>query len=132
MHNRPPPLVLIAADDQAVCEALQFALRLEGLSVHTHRDAVALMQDDALANASCLIVDDRKPRLDGIDLAIRLHAQSFRIPVILLTSNPTRRLRARAADARIQVVLEKPILDNVLLESIRSLLGMVREAPENR
>jgi two-component system C4-dicarboxylate transport response regulator DctD len=123
MPNRPPPLVLIAADDQAVCDALQFALRLEGLSVRTHRDAAALLQDEALVNASCIIVDDRKPHVDGIELAIRLQVQTFRMPVILLSSNPSRRLRARAANARIQVILEKPLLDNVLLDSIRAILA---------
>jgi FixJ family two-component response regulator len=123
MPHRTPPLILIAADDQAVCEALQFALRLEGLSVRTHRDADGLLADAGLPDAACIILDDRKPHLDGFDLIARLRARAPPVPVILLTGHATKRVRSRAANAGVQIVLEKPLLDNVLVSSIRTLLG---------
>jgi two-component system response regulator FixJ len=123
MPNCRPPLILIAADDQAVCEALQFALQLEGLSVHTHREGLGLLTDRDLALASCVILDDRKPHLDGFELLGRLRAQDMRMPVILLTGHATSRLHKRAAGAGVRMVLEKPLLDNVLVDSIRIVLG---------
>lgn len=122
MPNQTPPLILIGADDQAVCEALQFALRLEGFSVQTHRDATGLLTDPDLGSAACVILDDRKPHLDAFELLDQLRTKGVPVPVILLTGHATKRLRTRAANAGIQVVLEKPLLDNVLAHSIRTIL----------
>jgi two-component system, LuxR family, response regulator FixJ len=123
MPNSRPPLVMIAVDDQAVCDALQFALQLEGLSVHTHPGGSGLLADRDLSLAACVILDDRKPHLDGFELLQRLRASNIRIPVILLTSHATSSLQKRAAGAGIQMVLEKPLLNNVLADSIRTVLG---------
>jgi two-component system response regulator FixJ len=123
MPNSRPPLVLIAADDRAVCDALQFALQLEGFSVHTHRESSALLTDRDLSLAACVVLDDRKPHIDGFDLLHQLRSRGMRVPVILLTSHATSRLNTRAASAGIQKVLEKPLLDNVLADSIRDILG---------
>lgn len=125
MHNRRPPLILIAADDQAVCESLQFALQLEGLSVRTHRDAAALLNDRDLPISSCIIVDDRKPHLDGFDLFNRIRRLQQNMPLILLTNHANKRIRTRAANAGIQFVLEKPLLNNALVDSLRAILGNV-------
>jgi two-component system response regulator FixJ len=123
MPNRRPPLILIAADDQAVCEALQFALQLEGLSVHTHREGDRLLADPELPRAVCVILDDRNPRMDGFEVLNHLRRVDIRLPVILLTGHATGRLRARAAAAGVRLVLEKPLLDNVLMDGIRAILG---------
>ena len=128
MSNRRPPLILITADDQAVCEALQFALRLEGLSVHTHCEAAALLTDPELPAATCVIVDDHKPYLDGFELLQQLRIREKEVPVILLTNHATGRIRARAARAGVQTVLEKPLLDNVLIDSIQTILASASAA----
>jgi two-component system response regulator FixJ len=122
MPNRPPPLILIAADDLAVGDALQFALRLEGYSVHIHREGAGLLADPALAQAACMILDDRKPHLDAFELLAQLRESAAPAPVILLTGHATKGLRARAATAGVRSVLEKPLLDDVLLDSLRSLV----------
>ena len=93
MPNQTPPLILIGADDQAVCEALQFALRLEGFSVQTHRDATGLLTDPDLGSAACVILDDRKPHLDAFELLDQLRTKGVPVPVILLTGHATKRLR---------------------------------------
>ena len=128
MFNRQPPLILITADDQAVCEALQFALRLEGFSVNTHREAAALLADPDLPAATCVILDDHRPYLDGFELLNQLRSRELRMPVILLTNHATGRLRARAAGAGVRTVLEKPLLDNVLMDSIQTILGSAQAA----
>jgi FixJ family two-component response regulator len=123
MPNRRPPLILIAADDQAVCEALQFALQLDGFSVHTHREGSGLLADPDLSLAACVILDDRKPRIDGFELLDQLRTRDLRVPVILLTSHATGHLRTRATGAGIRMVLEKPLLNNILADGIRAILG---------
>src|ERR1700683_4761133 len=113
MPNRRSSIVLIVADDQAVRDALQFALRLEGFGVRTYSDAAALLADKDLARAACVILDDRRPHLDGFAVLLQLQAHDLRAPVILLTGHATPSLRGRARVAGFGAVLEKPLLNNV-------------------
>jgi two-component system, LuxR family, response regulator FixJ len=116
-------LVLIADDDQAVRDALQFALKLEGLDVHAHSGGATLLADPDLPRAGCVIVDDRMPHMDGFQLLSHLRAQNVLLPAILLTDHATAGLHARAASAGVREVLEKPLLDNALIESIWTILS---------
>jgi two-component system response regulator FixJ len=115
-------LVLIVDDDQAVRDALQFALRLEGLCVHVHSGGAALLADPDLSRAGCVILDDRMPQMDGFALLNHLQAKNISLPTIMLTSHATPRVRARADAAGVRQVLEKPLLDNVLMDNIRAIL----------
>jgi two-component system response regulator FixJ len=117
-------LVLIAADDQAVRDSLQFALRLEGFGVRTHAGMEALLADAGLGWAACVILDDRKPYLDGFAVMARLRERAVKAPVILLASYVPVRLHAQAAAAGLYAVLEKPLLNNVLLDTLRVALGL--------
>ena len=116
-------LVLIVDDDQAVRDALQFALRLEGLRVHVHSDGAALLADPDLNRAGCIILGDRMRQMDGFSLLSRLKAREINLPTIMLTSHATPMVWARAEAAGVRIVLEKPLLDNALIENIRSILG---------
>jgi FixJ family two-component response regulator len=115
-------LVLVVDDDQAVRDALQFALRLEGLCVHVHSGGAALLADPALNRAGCVILGERMRQMDGFTLLRNIKAGGFDLPAIMLTSHATPRVRARADAAGVRKVLEKPLLDNALLENIRSIL----------
>ena len=116
-----PLLVLIAAADQAVRDSLQFALRLEGFGVRTHSVAEELLMDTALERAACVILDDHRPYLDGFEVLTRLRARAIEVPVILLAGYVPVRLRVRAAAAGFHAVLEKPLLNNVLLDALQTI-----------
>jgi FixJ family two-component response regulator len=116
-------LVLIVDDDQAVRDALQFALRLEGLCVHVHSGGAALLADPDLGRAGCVILADRMRQTDGFALLRTLKARDISLPTIMLTSHATADVRARADAVGVRTVLEKPLLDNALVENIRSILG---------
>jgi FixJ family two-component response regulator len=115
-------LVIIVDDDQAVRDSLQFALRLEGLCVHVHSGGASLLADPDLDQAKCIILDHRMPRLDGFALLSNVQARNPELPAILLTSRATTQVRARADAAGVRSVLEKPLLDNVLMDNIRAIL----------
>ena len=117
-----PLLVLIAADDEAVRDSLQFALRLEGFGVRTHSAAEELLTDAGLGRAACVILDDRKPHLDGFEVLARLRERAIKVPAILLAGYVPARLRVRAAAAGFHAVLEKPLLNNVLLDALRAVV----------
>jgi two-component system, LuxR family, response regulator FixJ len=116
-------LVIIVDDDQAVRESLEFALRLEGLCVHVHSGGASLLADPDLGRAGCVILDHRMPRMDGFALLSTLKARNPYVPAIMLASRVTPQERARADAAGVRTVLEKPLLDNVLMDNIRAILG---------
>ncbi len=117
-----PTLVLIAADDRAVRDSLQFSLQLEGYRVRTHFAETGLLTDPDMAKAMCVVLDDRKPYIDGFDLLKRLRGRGFSMPAVLLTNHASPRLRLRAAAAGFCSVLEKPLLNNILAETLRTIL----------
>lgn len=116
------PLVLIANDDDAMRDALQFSLQLENFEVRVHRCSADLLADCELRRADCLILKDHMPDMGGLDLVRCLRAHNIRLPTILLTANATPGLQRRAAEAGIWLVLENPILDNALLEGVAAIL----------
>ena len=117
-------LVLIADDDQAVRDALQFALRLEGICVHVHSGGAALLADPDLNRAKCVILGDRMQQMDGFTVLGRLKSRDIRLPTIMLSNHATPRIRARADAVGVWTILEKPLLDNALVENLRSILGV--------
>lgn len=116
-------LVMIVDDDQAVRDALQFALRLEGFCVHVHSGGAALLADPGLSRAGCVILGDQMRQMDGFALMKSLQARDPGLAAIMLTSHATPRVRARAAAAGVRKVLEKPLLDNTLVDDIRTILS---------
>lgn len=116
------PLVVVVNDDEAMRDALRFVLRLEGADVCTYADGAALLADAMLPAASCLVLNQHLPEMDGLELLARLRARGFAVPAILLTSAATPALRARAAAAGVLLVLEKPILDDTLVDAVAGVL----------
>jgi DNA-binding response OmpR family regulator len=119
MASSPSPCILVVDDDPALLGALEFALEAEGYRVKSCADADAAMRatSDLL---SCLVIDYKLPDIDGMDLAQRLRGAGVTAPVILITSNPDARCRARAARSG-AVIVEKPLLGDRLLRQIRAL-----------
>ncbi len=115
-------IVLVVDDDAAVRSALKFALELEGYQVRTYGDPEALLAD-TLPERACLVVDYRMPGLDGLAMISRLRQRRVELPVILVVSEALdSRLRVRAGRVGVQDVLEKPLSDGMLLDSIRHAL----------
>jgi two-component system response regulator FixJ len=113
------PCVLVVDDDAALLGALEFALQAEGYRVCSCADAEAAMLAPA-NEVACLVIDYKLPDIDGMDLAQRLRNAGVTAPIILITSNPDARCRARAARGG-AVIVEKPLLGDRLLREIRAL-----------
>ena len=115
--------VLVVDDDAAVRSSLKFALEVEGLIVRLYDGPAALLADGDLPKCGCLVVDYRMPGMDGLQLVEALRARDVVLPVILITSRPNKHLRRVAEKSGISYVLEKPLSDGSLVESIRSALA---------
>ena len=109
-------------DDQAVRESLKFALELDGLAVDTCDSGDELLRHPHLADARCLVLDYKMPGMNGFSLIAELKRRNVTLPVILITAPLSREVERLASVAGIAGVLEKPLLEDVLVEKIRHLL----------
>jgi two-component system, LuxR family, response regulator FixJ len=116
----PKPVIAVVDDDSAVCNSLKFSLELEGFAVRVFHSGAQLLVGESFRDCRCLIIDQRMPGMSGMELIAHLRERSISTPAILIISQPNRMVSARAAEANVPIV-EKPLLNNALVEKIREL-----------
>lgn len=116
--------VLLVDDDAAVRSAIKFSLEMEGFTVRLYDKAAALLADENLPTRACLVVDLRMPGMDGLEMVDALRARHVELPAILIVSErASPQLRRRARQSGVGEVLEKPLSDSALIESIRHVFS---------
>jgi two-component system, LuxR family, response regulator FixJ len=113
-----PPIVAVVDDDPAVCNSLKFSLELEGFNVRTFAGGADLLRARDVGVCDCFVIDQRMPGLSGIELIGKLRDRNIAAPAILIISQPSAALSARAAKANVPIV-EKPFLGNTLIDRIQ-------------
>jgi two-component system, LuxR family, response regulator FixJ len=121
-ESKPPPLVIVVDDDPAVCGSLKFSLELEGFAVRTYGSGTDLLDNGDFDACKCFVIDQRMPAMTGMELIAKLRDQRVLTPAILIISHPSAALSARAATAGVPIV-EKPLLNNALVDRIREACG---------
>jgi len=117
-----PGPVIVVDDDAAVRQSLKFALELEGMNVRVYASGVELLAEPDLPAEGCLVVDYYMPSMNGVELMDKLRRRMVRLPAILITARATDDMRTRAVCSGFRQVIEKPLEDSTLLDSIRGAL----------
>ena len=117
-----PPLVVVLDDDDGLRAALKFALELEGFRVEDFASGEDLAARGGLDGCSCLVIDELLPGITGLETLRRLRAQGVTAPAVLITSQPKPAVQ-RAAEAAGVTIVEKPLLGDALVRSIRAALA---------
>jgi FixJ family two-component response regulator len=125
--SQPRPVVLIIDDDPAVRNSLKFSLEIEGYAVFLYPDGSHLLSKPDLPHSDCLVLDYNLPDMTGLEVLDELRERRIDAPAILITSHPNRTLQERAEAAGARIV-EKPLLGDSLMDSIRDLLARPRPA----
>lgn len=113
--------VIVVDDDAAVRNSLKFSLEIEGFSVRAYSDGAELLQCGELPPCACFIIDQKLPGMTGLDVIAKLRDRHVSAPAILITSQPDLAVARRAGRAGVPIV-EKPLLGNALVESIRAII----------
>ena len=120
-----PPTILLADDEYAALEVLEFLLRAEGYDVVTASDGLEALTI-ATSRAVDLVVSDYKmPGMNGLELCKHLQADPklSRIPILLTSATYSVQ---RALPAGVVAFIPKPIHFPLLLEKIRNTLDVDR------
>ena len=114
--------VLITEDDEALAEALTFALCQAGYAVD--RVANGAAADEALKTDvfGLLILDLGLPKLDGFEVLKRLRRRNIAMPVLILSGREKPEEKVMGLDLGADDYLAKPFSLNELLARVRALL----------
>jgi FixJ family two-component response regulator len=118
--SRSRSVVAVVDDDAAVCNSLKFVLELEGFSVRTYASGAELLRAGDIGACDCFVVDERMPGMNGLEVIAEIRDRNLSAPAILIISQPSLRVSARAANSHVPIV-EKPFLGNTLVEKIREV-----------
>lgn len=116
-----PPTIVLVEDDAAVRDAVKFSLEAEDFAVETWESAESLLAADIPAGTICLIVDFYLGGMSGIEAVEELRRRGVDLPVIMMTTGPPLILKEWIARTH-TALIEKPLLDDVLIGAIRDVL----------
>lgn len=116
--NPVSPLIQVVDDDEAVREALALLIGTVGLRVATwaHPDTFLAGFDREAIGA--IVLDVRMPGLSGLAVLERLRSEGADQPVVMLTGHGTVELCRRAFKQGAAEFLEKPVDDDLLLDTL--------------
>ena len=131
-ETKTPISILLVDDDMAILESCSQGLRLSGHQVETctnAADALSLIGKDS---PHIVISDIRMPKMDGLELLVKLTEDDDELPVILLTGHGDVELAVEAMRSGAWDFLQKPVQPRRLIESAERALKQRRLVLENR
>ncbi|MCB9915864.1 MAG: sigma-54-dependent Fis family transcriptional regulator [Planctomycetes bacterium] len=128
--------ILVVDDDGDIRLALEMLLQYEGYEVWTARDgkeALARLDAEQAAGrrAALVLTDLKMPGVDGLELLEAVRAREHAPPVILISGHGDVATAVEAMQRGAANFLEKPLVDNRVLVTIRHALHTERLAKEN-
>lgn len=123
--SRRLPRVLVADDSLSMRKAISELLADSGYEVITARDGMEAIERVEERRPDLLLVDLEMPRLNGLELAAHLRAQSAtqQLPIGMITSRSMRKHRDQADAVGIDRFFTKPYQESDLLEFVESALA---------
>ena len=118
--------IIVVDDDTAVRDSLGILLEAHGLKVRDFGSGQELLESDSLDEAVCLVLDYHMPGMNGIDVLEELARQGHSYPTILITGLADMTVTRRALSAGVMAILEKPLPDDVLIDTVRVAISMNR------
>lgn len=111
-------LVRIVDDDDALREALRFALEADGWKVSDYGTAEQFFTGDVPSEPGCVILDIRMPSMSGMEAQEILSARGIGLPVIFITGHGDVDLAVTALQEGAIDFIQKPVDDERLIQAI--------------
>jgi len=120
MNAPQSPLIHLIDDDEAVRASLALLIGTVGLRVQTWADPQDFMERFPRQGIGAIVLDVRMPGTNGLSVLDALIAQGVDQPVIMLTGHGTVEICRRAFKSGATEFLEKPVNDELLLETLQN------------
>jgi len=119
------PLICVVDDDESVKESLPDLLRELGYEARAFGSALEFLDSGCLAQTDCLILDIAMPGMSGPELHGEIVRRGQKVPVIFITAQSDRLLRATLRQQGAVEVLFKPYSES----DLRAALDLVFPPP---
>jgi two-component system response regulator FixJ len=120
--TNPTSTVFIVDDDDGVRKSLAFLLQAAGLTVEVFASARNFLERYDPYAGGCVVLDVRMPEMTGLELQEYLNVHGAIIPVIFITGHADVAMAVEAMRHGAYDFLQKPFLDQDLLERVRRAL----------
>ena len=121
------PKVFIVDNDVATRRAFAWLLESAGLETETFHTAEAFLAACSADQTGCLLLDLRLPGMSGATLQEQLADAGIDMPVIMITGYADVATAVRVLKRGAFDFIEKPIVDEVLLERIQQAIAFDAE-----
>jgi FixJ family two-component response regulator len=113
-------VVIVVDDNLGFLKSVARLLTVHGFTARTFNSAEALLDNNDLQTADCLLLDIHLGGISGIELQRRIAASGSKCPVIFMTAIDDDATRKEAIDAGCIAYLRKPFAPQLLLDAIRN------------
>ena len=119
------PNILVVDDSVTMRKVSTRLLERNGYIVESAKDGLDAIDVLQRFTPDLILLDIEMPRMDGFEFAshVRQNSQVSEVPIIMITSRTGDKHRERADQIGIQDYLGKPYREDILIETIESLLG---------
>lgn len=117
--------ILIAEDEPAILESLEFILQRKGWSVAAVHDGEAALEALVRLQPRLLLLDIMLPRKNGMDVlkTIRAQPELYQTNVLVLTARGQRYDRKMASDLNADGFITKPYSNSEVIAEVSRLLS---------
>jgi two-component system response regulator FixJ len=115
--------VFIVDDDAGIRQSVGMLLKSVGIETASFENPLAFLKAN-LDTAGCVLLDVRMPEMSGIEVQRRLADEGSGVPVIFMTGHGDVGMAVRAMRQGAFDFLEKPIEDQVLIDSVLEALAV--------
>lgn len=123
--------VHIVDDEASIRQSMSFLVSSAGYAVRVHDSAEAFLASHPYPPGHCLITDLRMPRMDGVALLKQLSESGTLLPSIVVTGHGDVAMAVNAMKVGASDFIEKPFAAAVLLDALKNLASIARDAREN-
>ncbi|ASF45316.1 hybrid sensor histidine kinase/response regulator [Methylovulum psychrotolerans] len=120
------PIILVVDDSLSQRRSLELLLHDTGFRVITARDGIEAVNLMQKSKPALVLTDLEMPRMNGIELAAHIRANTAikTVPVLMITSRTTLKHRKMAEQAGVNAYLVKPVSEDILLANMQSLMAV--------
>lgn len=123
MDNPKASVVHVVDDDEAVRDSTRALLESHGLEVRVYPSATEFLVASPNHSKGCVLLDLHMPGMSGLELLETLQARGSKIPIIAMTGRGDTTLKARAVRAGAVTLLDKPVTQSTLLDTLARALA---------
>lgn len=128
---QPTPTVYVIDDDEGSRKSIECLLSVHGIPSIAFDSARRFLSLVSKEPIGCIVTDLNMPEMSGLDFFQHVQSLGWQIPTIIITAYGEVKSCASAFTAGVMDYLEKPVLPETFIASIRSSLSRSQQRHED-